>query len=278
MALATRSMGAAALAALAVGALVWMGVFQAVSGQPSVSTGMRAQAAPAVPQADASHASGAPGVADSPADSAPRACTFDALLSGRARASESALIAGCRNAAQTAGAATVPQANAQMKLAQFYAASAQQQGPGPAVDALRARALALVADSGAIYQRVLGSQASRTRVAAQALLALTQPEHAVLAPEPIAVLDDAELARMTGTMGAPAAPGMALGLALQKPDVAQADHDLARLREQARGVARDPDGFAQRLQEAESRRQACPDEACVRGWYAQRRRELLAEF
>jgi hypothetical protein len=273
-------MVAAAVAVLAVGALVWMGVFQAVSGQPRASNGMRAQANPAVQQAGARQASSAHSVADSPVVSAPRACIFDALLSGRARAAESALIAGCHNAAQTAGAATVPQANAQMKLAQFYAASAQQQGPGPAADALRARALALVADSGVIYQRVLGSQASRTRVASQVLVALTQPEQAVPAPEPIAVLDDDELARLTGTMGAAAAPapGMALRLALQYPELKHADHDLVRLQEQAGGVARDPDGFAQRSQEADARRQACPDEACIRQWYAQRRHELLGEF
>ncbi|HSV44202.1 MAG TPA: hypothetical protein VLJ58_00295, partial [Ramlibacter sp.] len=200
----------------------------------------------------------------------------------RWRDAESALIAACRSAALAADTAGVPQANAQMKLGQLYADFARQpQGHAPAA-ALLARAQVLVAGSAAIYERVLGRQASRTRVAQQRLQALMHPQAPAPAPEVAGlvdgVLDDSELAATTNAMGAPAAVSLALSLALQSPDVAQADSDLARLQEQARGVARDPQGFEQRLHAAQAQKQACPDEACVRQWYARRRQQVLREF
>jgi uncharacterized protein len=63
------------------------------------------------------------------------------------------------------------------------------------------------------------------------------------------------------------------------PQLAQLDRDLQRLRAQASRVARDPAGLRRREAQALAQRDArCQDKACLLQWYAQRRRQLLAEF
>jgi len=58
------------------------------------------------------------------------------------------------------------------------------------------------------------------------------------------------------------------------------ERDLDRLRAQARAVTRDPGGFARRQEQAWAQResQCRGDKACLRNWYAQRKRQLFSEF
>jgi hypothetical protein len=62
------------------------------------------------------------------------------------------------------------------------------------------------------------------------------------------------------------------------PQLRQLASDLARLRAQAEAVSDDPAGLRRRADLAQAQRAQCPDTACLRDWYARRRRELLAEF
>lgn len=78
--------------------------------------------------------------------------------------------------------------------------------------------------------------------------------------------------RSTMSAGAPA-------LIRSDPELTQLEADVARLRAQAASVARDPEGLRQRSERALAQRDAqCRDKACLLRWYAQRKRELFAEF
>jgi hypothetical protein len=193
----------------------------------------------------------------------------------RWRDAEVALIAACRAAAPKVGAQGVPVAGAQSRLAQFYVDYAQREAHGPR-DEARARAQTLLAASAAIYEAVLGKQSSRTRMAAKRAAALAQQP-------------GAPLTGGAGTAGAApgqveegtSAMGAARGQAVPRSDVGleELDGDLARLRAQAGSVTRDPAGFRRRAAQAEAQREACGgEEACLRQWHAQRRRQLLSEF
>jgi hypothetical protein len=85
---------------------------------------------------------------------------------------------------------------------------------------------------------------------------------------------EAPLDEVTASMGA-----ARIAVPRADVDLPQLDSDLARLEAQAANVSRDAEGFRRRAAQAEAKRQACQEqEACLRQWHAQRRRQLLGEF
>lgn len=187
---------------------------------------------------------------------------------GRPRDAEVAWIVACRIAEQAGGFSSAPLADVKSRLAQHYAAVAATPGAQPIRLELLARAETLLGDSVKAYTASLGGQSSRTRQASQRLAALGQ---ATAQPQAAAGPVDA------GAMGA--AP---LSLQQRPPrmdeDVAELDQDMQRLYAQASAVARDPAGMQRRHQQALAARTACRDDACLRHWYAQRKKQLFAEF
>ena len=140
-----------------------------------------------------------------------------------------------------------------------------------------ARADQLLAESARVYEAILGRQASRTRLAVQRLESFRRGSAALASGQDLA-----------GTTAAGGPPDTAMlgnsrhSLTEQVPRadeaLAEVEADIQRLYAQARNVSRDPAGVERRHQQALARRQACPDEACLRAWYAQRRRQLFSEF
>lgn len=199
------------------------------------------------------------------------AVAHEAAAQGRARDAEVAFIVACRVAAQT-GAATAPVAEAQTRLAQHYGAVVRAEAD-PAVRTLLGQRLeSLLASSAQAYATVLGEEASRTRLAQQRLDAFRQAAaEATAGTEPVAPA--------MATLGA-APRSLAQGLrGVGAPaDLGDVDGNLTRLYAQARAVSKDPAGVQRRHEQALQRRQACADEACVRAWAAQRKRDLFAEF
>lgn len=218
-----------------------------------------------------------------PAPSAFVAVAQEAASQGRPRDAEVALIAACRSAGLASGVPSTPLADAKSHLGQHYAALARNGAPELRPDFAR-RAESLFSDSVRAYTAALGQNASKTRMAAQRLAALAQPEAAPLA-EDTSVLgaakpyadSDAYDASAAGGCSAPrsAAERMVCGDA----ELAQMENDLDRLRAQARSVTRDPGGFAKRQEQAWAQRESnCKDRECLVRWYAQRRSQLLNEF
>ena len=207
------------------------------------------------------------------ADPAPFLAVADeSARDARPRDTEVALIAACRIAGQ-AGANAAPVADVQTRLAHHYAALARQAPEGEARTGLMARAEELLQSTVQTYAGALGRESSKARLAQQRLAALRQPAPVVVAQPsaPIAPADP------TASMGA-----SRLSLADRPPapteDVADLDRDLQRLYAQASAVSKDPAGMQRRHQQAMAARSACRDDACLRGWYAQRKRQLFAEF
>lgn len=197
----------------------------------------------------------------------------EAAREGKARDAEVALIAACRIASQ-AGATSAPVADVQTRLARHYAEIARQQPDGRARTTLLERAESLLGETVQTYAAALGQEASKTRLAQQRLASLRQPAPVLEARSEPPV---AAAAPATSRLGA-ARSSLAERAPLPSEDTREIDQDLARLYAQARAVSRDPAGVQQRHQQALARRSACADEACLRNWYAQRRRELFAEF
>jgi hypothetical protein len=193
----------------------------------------------------------------------------DAALQGRARDAEVALIVACRIAAQ-AGAATVPVADAQTRLAQHYGALGPREPDTAVRAALAQRVDELLLASWQALEAALGKDASRTRLAGQRLASFRSEAVArATAPE--------WAGPPSATLGAaPQSP--AGGVPADHPSLADADANLSRLYSQARAVSKDPAGMQRRHEQALARRQACADEACLRAWFNQRRRALFAEF
>jgi hypothetical protein len=211
----------------------------------------------------------------------------DAAQAGHYRDAEVALIVACRLAARASPAPTVPLADVQAVLGQFYGAAAAGQAPGDQRDTLLARARDLLARSAETYAHALGRHASKTRLARERLAGLPAAFDAA-APQP-PQLPQLETAFVTGRQapgepqgpvqdgGQPAAAPAPL-LVAADPQLAQLDRDLQRLRSQAASVSHDPTGLQQRAQAARARRDACSDKPCLLRWYAQRRNALLDEF
>ncbi|HSV79014.1 MAG TPA: hypothetical protein VLK85_07375, partial [Ramlibacter sp.] len=207
----------------------------------------------------------------------------------RPRDAEVALIAACRIAGQ-AGAGSAPLADVQARLAHHYAAVADAD-PARRGEVL-ARAESLLAQTVKTYAAALGEQASKTRLAQQRLESLRKPAPGapqvvatpapaaplvVTSPDPSAPVVVATPTQPTTRMGAARfalterSPGL-------NEDLRKVDDDVQRLYDQARRVTRDPVGLQRRQQQALAARAACRDEACLRRWYAQRRKQLFAEF
>ena len=207
------------------------------------------------------------------ADAAPFLAVADeAAREGKVRDAEVALIAACRIASQ-AGAASAPVADVQTRLAHHYAEAARRQQDGPVRTALLERAEALLGETVHAYAAALGREASKTRMAQRRLASLREPAPVVASrsESPVPSAPD------TSRLGA-ARASLTEQAPLRGQDTREVDQDLARLYAQARAVTRDPDGMQRRHQQALAQRSACADEACVRSWYAQRRKQLFEEF
>lgn len=195
----------------------------------------------------------------------------EAARAGRSRDAEVALIAACRVASR-GGALSVPVADAQGRLANHYAALGSREREGPVRAALLDRAGQLLDESFQGFVATLGEQSSRTRMAQQRLAAFRQ---GALAPTTSAGIEAPSAP--TATMGA-ARLSLADRPLRSDENLSEADADLQRLYAQARAVTRDPAGMQRRQQQALAARNACHDDNCLRQWYAQRKRQLFAEF
>jgi hypothetical protein len=195
-----------------------------------------------------------------------RAAT-DAAARQRPRDAEVALIAACRQNELASSKPTVPLARVLGLLGERYVLAANGDHPPDLRDSLMARARQVLASSAEVYAVALGPNASRSRHARERVLALEQgvlPEDGQVAQEPAPAVVEARRVPARKEEGA--------------PDLRQRAADLARLRAQAEAVSDDPAGFRRRTEEALAQREQCRDDACVRDWYASRRRQLLAEF
>jgi hypothetical protein len=226
-----------------------------------------------------------------------------ALARGRPRDAEVALLAACREHDVASARPTVPLARVLAMLGERYAVAARAEASPALREQLQARARHVLGLSAQAYAVALGPNASRSRQARQRLASLEQDLVAgAQAPQPGSddrLQDEAAPAakvasvRSGATAPRPARQQAAPGPAARKPDpepvatvaslatdpeLRQLASDLARLRAQAEAVSEDPAGFRQRAERARSRRDQCQDASCLRAWYAQRRRELLAEF
>lgn len=199
----------------------------------------------------------------------------EAARHGRVRDAEVALLAACHVAERASGPLSAPAADAKSQLGRHYAALAGQ-GLAAGNPALDERASRLLAESARAYAAALGRNASRTRLAERQLAAVNMAA-ALRAP-----------AEETARMGAAAATSEATQrreaavapvLVRSDPDLVRLDADLQRLQAQALRVSRDPAGLRRRDAQAVAQRDArCRDKACLQQWYAQRRRQLFAEF
>lgn len=226
------------------------------------------------------------------------AAARDAARQGRWRDSEVALLVACRLAAGKSPRVSVPVADVQSLLGQRYLEAAETQRDEPARAMLLERAEGLLEQSLLAYTVVLGSDASKSRMAARriavlgqlrerhGLFAATAPDAALLPPDPgssaLATLG-AGAHPSWGGMAAPAAadpnPARTAALIRSDPELTELEANLARLQAQAANVARDPAGLRQRSERALAQRDAqCRDKSCLLRWYAQRKRELFAEF
>jgi len=220
----------------------------------------------------ASHRNGDPGPFLSVAE--------EAGVQGRPRDAEVALIAACQVAARAGR--TAPLADVQARLAQHYTTVATHEREAGQRGTLLQRAEALLGESVTAYSAALGPTASRTRVAAQRLAAFRQGAPAFMsnATESVAGADVGGPSPSAEDTSAAGASRHSLADRPPRSDenLGQVESDLERLYAQAQSISRDPIGVQRRHQQALARRQACRDEACLRGWYAQRKRELFDEF
>jgi hypothetical protein len=199
----------------------------------------------------------------------------EAARYGRVRDAEVALLAACHVAERASGPLSAPVADAKSQLGQHYAALAGQ-GLAAGNAALDERASRLLAESARAYAAALGRNASRTRLAERQLAAVTMAA-ALRAPAEETARMGAAAANSEATQRREAA--VAPLLVRADPDLERLDADLQRLQAQALRVSRDPAGLRRRDAQAVAQRDArCRDKACLQQWYAQRRRQLFAEF
>lgn len=185
----------------------------------------------------------------------------EAAADGRRRDAEVAFIAACRLASRAAPAPSVPVGDVLGLLGQHYGTIAADASLEEVRHELQARAHMLLEGSAQSYTAVLGANAAKSRTASQRLAAFNRSEERAFEGEAqpaFQVADPQPEAR--------------------EASFAQLDADLQRLQAQAAAVSGDRDGVQRRAQQAEAKRDACRDRACLQRWYAQRRAELLAEF
>ena len=200
----------------------------------------------------------------------------EAQQQGRVRDAEVALIAACHAAEREGGPRSAPLADVKSQLGQHYLNLAARETEPRRLE-LHHRAESLWAQSADGYAASLGRNASKTRLAKQRLASLEQ----VVASNPAtASMGAAPATSPTTERDAAAAANVPVpALVHSDPELAQLESDMARLQEQARRVSRDPAGMRRREAQALARRDArCQDKACLVRWFAQRRRQLLAEF
>jgi hypothetical protein len=217
------------------------------------------------------------------------AVSREAVQQGRLRDAEVALLAACHLAEKAAGRDTVATADAKTRIAQHYVTLAATQPAGDARDSLLQRAATLLSESAITYSAALGREASKTRLAEQTLASLREPAtlrraRAIATPEAGTRAMGAAPGSSDDARPAPDARAARTAPAMRRliasdPELAQLERDMQRLHAQASRVSRDPHGFRLRDDYALWRRDAaCQDKACLRQWYAQRRRQLLDEF
>lgn len=208
---------------------------------------------------------------------------------GRARDAEVAYLVACRVAAQASGAPSTPVADVKTQLGQHYTAVAAQPVARELRPQVLQRAQTLLEDSVRTYTASLGKDASKTRMAGERLAAVAQsalPTETILSGPGAQPSDPAALGAAPASAEAAAAGDCAAArspserMVCDDEELAEMDRDLDRLRAQARAVTRDPGGFAKRQEQAWARResQCRGDKACLRTWYAQRKKELFGEF
>lgn len=201
----------------------------------------------------------------------------EAEQQGHVRDAEVALLAACHVAEKLAGAQSAPLADVKSLLGQHYAGLAMQEPSGGEREALLQRAATFHSESAAIYAAALGKNASKTRMAERRLAALQGPAADAQQMGAVTVMAPSTQAPDTSRLGA--ARSSLTDRPLRNESLAEVDTDLERLYAQARSVTRDPAGLQRRHQQALAQRSACRgDEQCLRSWYAQRRRQLFAEF
>lgn len=205
----------------------------------------------------------------------------EAAEAGRLRDAEVAYIAACHVTEQASGAQSAPLADVKTQLGQHYVALAGRESAEDARDALLDRASTLFSQGATAYAAALGKNASKTRMAQQRLASLRDPSLRLPEPAPVVVSAPAsapEPPPETARLGS-ARQSLAERPPLRTEDLGQVDSDLERLYSQAKAVSRDPAGLQRRHQQALAQRQACRgDEACLRNWAAQRKRQLFEEF
>jgi hypothetical protein len=201
----------------------------------------------------------------------------EAQQQARVRDAEVALIAACHAAERDAGPRSAPLADVKSQLGQHYLELAARETDEPRRLKLHHEAQSLWAQSADAYAASLGSDASRTRLARQRLASLEQvaastPATASMGAAPATSPATERDATAASTLPVPA-------LVRSDPELVQLESDIVRLQEQARRVSRDPAGMRRREAQALDQRDArCQDKACLVRWFAQRRRQLLAEF
>jgi hypothetical protein len=227
-----------------------------------------------------------------------------AAAQGRARDVEVALLAACRASDAASDRPTLPFARVLGLLGERYAAAAARTESQVLQEQLVSRARHVLALSAKTYDSALGPNAATSRRAWQRVTELEQDVLAAsdlpassdllprvrLAPAPQPQRVQATPAATAATIAtARARPQPAQRLPRPEPpqqrpapgsdpEIMQLAADLARLRAQAESVSDDRAGFRQRAAAAQAERAQCADAACLRRWYAKRRRELLAEF
>ena len=229
------------------------------------------------------------------------AAAREAARQGRARDSEVALLVACRLAAGQWPQVSVPVADVQSLLGQRYLEAADAERDDTVRSGLLQRAEGLLEQSLLAYTVVLGSQASKSRMAARRVAVLSQlrePQYRFATAGADGALPAAESAALA-TLGAgaqppwgglvppgaadaaaaPAAAAVAAAMIRSDPELTKLEADLARLSAQAASVTRDPEGLRQRSDQALAQRDAqCRDKPCLMRWFTQRKRELFAEF
>jgi hypothetical protein len=210
----------------------------------------------------------------------------EAAQEGRLRDAEVALLAACHVAERASGSQSVAVADLKSQIGQQYVAFASGAGADAQREGLLQRAATLLNESAGTYAALLGTNASKTRIAEQRLASLRDPAN-------LQVARGAAAQPSTSVMGAVRRPddaqeafaGSRCGgsasrrLICADPELAQLESDMQRLHAQASRVARDPRGMRQRDAHAEARRDSgCQDKGCLLRWYAQRRTQLLREF
>lgn len=225
------------------------------------------------------------------------AAARDAARQGRVRDSEVALLVACRLAAAQSPRISVPVADVQSLLGQRYLEAADAQRDEAARSMLLERAEALLEQSLLAYTVVLGSDSSKSRMAARRMALLAQlrepQDRFAAAGQDVALLTpDAPALATLGAGPRPLWGGLvppgagesspawaATALIRVDPELTQLEAHLERLQAQAANVARDPAALRERSERARAQRDAqCRDKSCLVRWYAQRKRELFAEF